>query len=67
MSITNIKTNISLHEKQISELQYKIKQTELLVKGLNTKFYDRKRIYSVEPYDSTEIKPRIDISSIKVV
>ena len=66
MSLIYLKTAISEYENKIIEMDSKIKITKDIIKWRQVKFNDRKRLYSYEPYDNSDIEPKVCLKSIKI-
>ena len=56
MSITRLQTQILSYENKINNIDSKIKTTTSIIRENKSKFDERKRIYSYEPYDNSKIK-----------
>tara|TARA_B110000977_G_C11084194_1_gene493990 strand:- start:1670 stop:1903 length:234 start_codon:yes stop_codon:yes gene_type:complete len=65
MSVVFLKTSISEYESKINTIDSKIKITKSLVREHNNKYNERKRLYSYEPYDTSNIEPKVCLKSIK--
>tara|TARA_B110000977_G_C11071067_1_gene489572 strand:- start:1627 stop:1830 length:204 start_codon:yes stop_codon:yes gene_type:complete len=66
MSLISLKTTISEYESKIKMVDTKIKITKDLIMSAKYKFNERKRVYSSEPYDISEIEPKVCLMSIKI-
>ena len=66
MSITRLQTQILSYENRINNIDSKIKTTTSIIRENKSKFDERKRIYSYEPYDNSKIKPKVCFESIKI-
>ena len=66
MSVVCLKTSISEYESKINDIDSKIKITEDLVREHFNEYNERKRVYSYEPYNISNIKPKVCIKSIKI-
>tara|TARA_B110000858_G_C17800895_1_gene475201 strand:+ start:3333 stop:3536 length:204 start_codon:yes stop_codon:yes gene_type:complete len=65
MSVLFLKTTISDYEGKINDINLKIEITKDLVREDHQKFIERKRIYSYEPFDTSNIEPKVCLKSIK--
>lgn len=66
MSVVFLKTSISEYESKISDIDSKIKITRDLVREHFNGYNERKRVYSYEPYNTSNIKPKVCLKSIKI-